>query len=109
MTGRWSNGRRKLTAHQELVFRTIFAEELETSTPADALREAERYMNEDALPDWKQFWIDWNAPPGPLEALLGAAVGLTLISAIVRNADQLSPILQETTRPLAYLLHDAAS
>jgi hypothetical protein len=104
--GKWPNGRRHLTTNQEAVFRVIFTEEIESgATPADAYREAERFMREDALPDWQQFWKDWNTPY-PLAPFFAMVTGLALISAVVQHADRVGGMLAEAVKPLRYAIGD---
>lgn len=106
MTTKWPNGRRFLTANQEGVFRVIFAEEIESgATPADAYREAERFMREDALPDWQRFWKDWNTPH-PLAPFLSMVTGLAMISTLVQHADRVGGFLSQVTQPLRYMVGD---
>ena len=91
----------RLTDNQALVYRTILFEEIESgATDDEAAREAYRFMLEDALPDWRQFWHDWNAPPGPLEQMMNMVTTLMVIETLTRNPS----IIQKMTEPVANAL-----
>lgn len=103
----WIPGRRKLTKNQEIVFRTIFTEELESGqTPAESYTEAERFMREDALPEWAEFWRDWNAPPSPLVKMFEMAAGAAAMMVMLKHASQFSETLGAATKTIFGEVHE---
>ena len=84
----------RLTDNQGLVYRTVRDEEISAGESyEEASRIAYDYMRDEALPDWRQFWTDWNAPPSPLMQLVDT---LAIMEAVVRNPDFLSRFTKET-------------